>query len=142
VAKPLIIRNPKLVLQPLDAAGAAQGTPVDVSSDVRTCEIAPDQSIDSVSTFVGTFTTMADTKFTCTVEGILSVDSRTLWPDLVGQPVKVQLYDRTDSVDYREFESEIPFDPSLFGTDDAEGQVREWSMELPVLSEPAWNTTP
>jgi hypothetical protein len=140
VAKPLIIRNPKLIFQPLDAAGAAAGPPVDVSSDVRTCEIAPDQTIDSVSTFVGTFTTMADTKFTCTVEGLLSVDSRTLWPDLVGSPVEVQVYDRTDATEYRSFESEVPFDPSLFGTDDAEGQVREWSMELPVLSAPAWST--
>jgi hypothetical protein len=138
MAKPLIIRHPKLLIQPLDASGAPSGTAVDVSADVRTCEIAPDQSIDSVSTFVGTFTTMADTKFTCTVEGLLTVDSRTTWPALVGVAVEVQVFDRLDSTEYRAFESEIPFDPSLFGTDDAEGQVREWSMELPVLSEPAW----
>jgi hypothetical protein len=142
VAKPLIIRNPKLILQPLDATGAAAGTPVDVSSDVRTFEIAPDQTIDHVSTFAGKFTTMAETSFTATVEGLMSVESRTSWPALVGVSVEVQVYDRADAVDYRSFESEIPFDPSLFGTDDAEGQTREWSMELPVLSDVAWNTVP
>jgi hypothetical protein len=139
VAKPLIIRNPKLLIQKLDAAGAPAGTAVDVSSDVRTCEIAPSQSIDSVSTFAGTFTTMADTTFACTVEGILSVSSRTLWPDLVGEAVRIQLYDREDSTEWREFDSEIPFDPSLFGTDDASTQTREWSMELPVLSDVSWS---
>jgi hypothetical protein len=138
--KPLIIRNPKLLLQPLDASGAPTGTAVDVSSDVRTCEIAPDQSIDHVATFVGSFTTMAQTNFTCTVEGILSDMSRTLWPALVGTSVEVQLYDRQDATEYRTFDSEIPFDPSLFGTDDAESQVREWSMELPVLSDVAWSS--
>jgi hypothetical protein len=140
VAKPLIIRHPKLLIQPLDDAGAAAGTAVDVSSDVRTFELAPDQSIDSVSTFAGTFTTMADTKYTAKVEGILSVDSRTTWPDLVGAACEVQVFDREDSTEYRAFESEIPFDPSLFGTDDAEGQTREWSMDLPVLSDIAWAT--
>lgn len=138
MAKPLIIRHPKLVLQPLDAAGDPLGAPVDVSSDVRSVELAADQSIDSVSTFAGTFTTSADTTIGCTVEGILSVTSRTVWPALVGDSVEVQLYDRTDSTEYRAFESEVPFDPSLFGTDDAEGQTREWSMELPVLSDVAW----
>lgn len=138
MAKPLIIRNPKLVIQPLDDAGAALGVAVDVSSDVRTFEIAPDQTIDHVSTFAGKFTTMAETSFTATVEGILSVDSRTTWPDLVGVSCSVQVYDRQDSTEYRVFESEIPFDPSLFGTDDAEGQTREWSMELPVLSDVTW----
>jgi len=138
--KPLIIRNPKLLLQLLDASGAPSGTAVDVSSDVRSVELAPSQSIDSVATFVGTFTTMADTTIDCTVEGILSDQSRTIWTTLIGKPVEVQLYDRQDSTEYRAFESEIPFDPSLFGTDDAEGQVREWSMELPVLSDVAWVT--
>ena len=140
MAKPLIIRNPKLLIQPLDATGAPAGTAVDVSSDVRTFEIAPDQTIDHVSTFAGKFTTMAETSFTSTVEGILSVDSRTTWPTLVGVPCEVQVYDRIDSTEYRSFESEIPFDPSLFGTDDAEGQTREWTMELPVLSDVAWSS--
>lgn len=138
MAKPLIIRRPKLILQPLDAAGDPLGSPVDVSSDVRSVELAPDQSIDSVATFAGTFTTMTDTTVGCTVEGILSITSRTTWPALVGASVEVQLYDRLDSDEYRAFESEVPFDPSLFGTDDAEGQVREWSMDLPVLSDVAW----
>jgi hypothetical protein len=142
VAKPLIIRNPKLLIQPLDDSGAPQGTAVDVSSDVRTFEIAPDQTIDHVSTFAGKFTTMAETSFTATVEGLLSVISRTTWPALVGKSVEVQVFDREDSTDYRTFDSEIPFDPSLFGTDDAEGHPREWSMELPVLSDVAWNTAP
>lgn len=140
MAKPLIIRRPKLVLQPLDPAGDPLGAPVDVSSDVRSVELAADQSIDSVSTFAGTFTTSADTTIGCTVEGILSVTSRTQWPALVGTSVEVQLYDRLDSDEYRAFESEVPFDPSLFGTDDAEGQVREWSMELPVLSDVVWTS--
>jgi hypothetical protein len=126
------------MVQPLDDAGAAVGTPIDVSSDVRTFELAPDQTIDHVSTFAGKFTTMAETSFTATVEGLLSVDSRTTWPPLVGQSVEVQVFDREDATEYRTFESEIPFDPSLFGTDDAEGQVREWSMELPVLSDITW----
>lgn len=138
MARPLIIKRPKLVLQPLDAAGDPLGAPVDVSSDIRSVELAPDQSIDNVSTFAGTFTTSADTTIGCTVEGILSVTSRTTWPALVGDSVEVQIYDRLDSTEYRAFESEIPFDPSLFGTDDAEGQVREWSMELPVLSDVVW----
>lgn len=140
MAKPLIIRNPKLMIQKLDATGAPVGTAVDVSSDVRTFEIAPDQTIDHVSTFAGKFTTMAETSFTSTVEGILSVDSRTTWPTLVGVPCEIQVFDRTDSTEYRSFESEIPFDPSLFGTDDAEGQTREWTMELPVLSDVAWSS--
>lgn len=138
MAKPLIIRRPKLLIQPIDASGAPVGTAVDVSSDVRSVELSPDQSIDSVSTFAGTFTTSADTVIACTVEGILSAISRTTWPALVGTSVEVQLYDRSDSTDYRTFESEIPFDPSLYGTDDAEASTREWSMELPVLSDVEW----
>jgi hypothetical protein len=138
MARPLIIRRPKLVLQPLDATGAPVGSPVDVSSDVRSVELAPDQSIDNVSTFAGTFTVTADTTVGCTVEGILSVDSRTTWPDLVGESVEVRIYDRQESTEWRAFESEIPFDPSLYGTDDAEASTREWTMELPVLSDVEW----
>lgn len=138
MARPLIIRRPKLVLQPLDEAGDPLGAPVDVSSDVRSVELAPDQSIDNVSTFAGTFTTTADTTVGCTVEGILSLTSRTQWPALVGASVEVQIYDRTDSEEYRAFDSEVPFDPSLYGTDDAEGATREWSMDLPVLSDVTW----
>src|SRR5690242_10423040 len=134
MARPLIIKRPKLILQPLDEAGDPLGAPVDVSSDVRSVELSPDQSIDNVSTFAGTFTTAADTTVGCTVEGILSATSRTTWPALVGDSVEVQIFDRLDSTEYRAFESEVPFDPSLYGTDDAEGQTREWTMELPVLS--------
>src|SRR5262245_16571890 len=138
MARPLIIRRPKLVIQAIDGTGAPTGTAVDVSSDVRSVELAPDQSIDTVSTFAGTFTTTADTSVGCTVEGILSEASRTTWPALVGLAVEVQTFDRLDATEYRAFQSEIPFDPSLYGTDDAEGQVREWTMELPVLSDVEW----
>jgi hypothetical protein len=140
MARPLIIRRPILMLQPVDDAGAPSGAAVDVSSDVRSVELSPDQSIDTVSTFAGTFTTAADTTVGCTVEGILSVDSRTTWPTLAGLPVEVQIFDRQDSTEYRSFQSEVPFDPSLYGTDDAEASTREWSMELPVLSDVTWVT--
>jgi hypothetical protein len=140
MARPLIIKRPKLLVQPLDEAGDPDGAAVDVSSDVRTCTLEPDQSIDSVSTFAGTFTTTGDTTVGCSIEGLVSADSRTLWPTLVGVSVEIQIFDRPDATEYRAFPSEIPFDPSLYGGNDAESTQREWSMDLPVLGPVAWVT--
>ncbi len=138
MTRPVIIRRPQVVLQPLDAAGAAVGTPIDVTCDITAVELSPDQSIDTISTFCGPFRVAGDVSTEATISGILTPDTETNWAPLVGDSVEVRIFARLDSTRYRRFVSEVPFDPSLYGTNDAEESTRAWEMDLPVYSDVTW----
>jgi hypothetical protein len=142
MTRPIIIDHPKLVLMELDAAGAPVGSAVDVSCDVASAELSPEQDIETVSTFCGKYRVMGDPEWSLTLGLVIGVDTSTNWAALVGSSVEVRIYDRQDSTQYRMVESEIPFDPSLGGPTDADEQVRAYDLDLPVYSEPVWVTAP
>ncbi len=142
MTRPIVIRRPQVVLQPLDAAGAPVGTAIDVTCDITSLELTPDQSIDTISTFCGPFRIAGDVTVEATLAGVVTIDTNANWNPLVGDSVEVRVWDRLDATMYRRFVSEVPFDPSLFGTNDAEEITRAWEMELPVYSDVTWVTPP
>ena len=137
---PIIIKRPKLLIQPLDAAGAPVGSVVDVSCDVQAVDIAPDVSIDRVQTFCGNYPVTGDNEVTATFTIVVGPDTETNWSALVGDRVECQVFDRHDSTSYRSFETELPFDPSLYGPTDASEQTRSYDFDVPVLSDVTWGT--
>lgn len=136
---PIIIKDPKLVIQPIDEAGDPAGTATEVSEDVTSVEIGVEQDIGTIKTFVGSFRIPGEVSSTATVSIVLTADTKTNWAALVGQSVEVQVYDREDATDYRSFQSEISYDPSLYGTT-TPGEAREHDIELPVLGDVEWVT--
>lgn len=134
---PIVIKDPMLLIQPLDAAGDPAGAAVDVSEDVTSVELGPEQDIGEVKTFAGTFSIPGEVTSTATIGLAIGADTNTNWSALVGDPVELRVYDRADATKYRAFASEVPFDPSLYGTT-TPGEVREVDMEVPVFGDIAW----
>lgn len=137
MAGPIIIKDPMLLIQPLDAAGDPLGTAVDVSEDVTAVELAPNQDIGEIKTFAGSFSIPGAVTSTATVSIVTGADTETNWSTLVGDSVEFQVYDRDDSTRYRAFRSEVPYDPSLYGST-TPGEAREVDMEVPVFGDIAW----
>lgn len=140
---PIIVRRPKLLAQLLDDTGEPTvDPPVDVSCDIQAVEIVPDVSIERTETFCGSFPVMGDAETTATISAIVTPDTSTNWTPLVGVPLELRLYDRFDSTSYRKFRTEIPFDPSLYGSTNAEEDVRTFEFDIPVYEGPEWVTVP
>lgn len=142
MTRPIIITDPKVVIQALDAAGAPTGSPVDVSCDVSAAELTPEQDIETVTTFCGKFRVMGKPEWSLSLGIVVGPDTQSNWEPLIGEAVEIRIYDRGDSTSYRMVESEIPFDPSLGGPTDADEQVRAYDLDLPVYTEPAWVAAP
>jgi hypothetical protein len=139
---PIVIKDPKLLVQPLDDAGAPAGTAIDVSEDVTAVELAPEQDIGQIQTFAGSFSIPGEVTSTATVSIVVGADTNTNWAALVGDSCEFQVYDREDATKYRAFTSEVPFDPSLYGST-TPGEAREVDMEVPVYGDITWeNVTP
>lgn len=136
---PIIIKDPMLVIQPLDAAGAPAGAPVEVSEDVTSVELSPEQDIGEIKTFAGSYRIPGEVTSTATISIVVGADTETNWAALVGDSVELQVYDRTDAPKYRAFATEIPFDPSLYGST-TPGEAREVDMEVPVFGPITWVT--
>jgi hypothetical protein len=134
---PIIIKDPKLVIQPLTPAGDPSGLATEVSEDVTSVELGVDQDIGTIKTFTGSFRIPGEVSSTATVSIVLTADTETNWAALVGQSVEIQVYDREDATKYRVFQSEISYDPSLYGTT-TPGEAREHDMELPVFGDVSW----
>lgn len=143
--QPVIIRDPKLFLQPLDEAGAPDGAEVDVSCDVVTAEIGVEVPITTVSTFCGKYQVPDDPEESCTLETVNVATTSSRWAPLVGVACRVRLFDRADQVvvggKFRTFDTVVPFDPSLYGTTDP-GEARTIEFDLPVGTPVAWATVP
>lgn len=131
---PIIVKNPTMVLQPLDEAGDPDGAPVDVSCDVTTVELSPDIPTTSVKTFCGTFQVSGDPEVSCTVGVAINTDTNGRWAALVGDSVEVQIKDRTTDTSYRRFTSIVPLNPALYGPDEP-GEPRAFDFDMPVSSE-------
>ena len=131
---PIIIKDPTLVIQSIDAAGADVGSPVDVSCDIASVELSPDVPVTSVVTFCGTFQIPGDLEVGCDVEYTVNSDTFTRWSPLVGDSAKVRIKDRTTDTTYREFVTQIPMNPGLYGPT-TPGESRTFTAPLPVLSE-------
>jgi hypothetical protein len=136
---PIIIKDPKLLIQPLDAAGEPAGAAVEVSEDVTSVEITPEQDIGSIQTFVGSFQIPGEVTNTATISIVIGADTETNWAALVGDDVAFQVYDREDATKFRQFSSQIPYDPSLYGST-TPGEAREIDMEVPVFGAVTWET--
>lgn len=144
MAAPIIIRNPVFLVQPLDAPGGTPtGLPVDLSDDVSAVTLEPDIAIDTVSTFTGKFRVADDAEWSASVAVKVGPDTSSNWAALIGDPIQIRIFDRgpaTTGAKYRYFESEILIDPSLGGATDVEERVRQFDMDMPVYSTPAWGT--
>ena len=136
---PIIIKDPMLLIQKLDAAGDPAGAAVEVSEDVTSVELSPEQDIGEIKTFAGTYSIPGEVTSTATISVVVGADTETNWGPLVGESVEVQVYDRADATKYRAFASEIPFDPSLYGST-TPGEAREVDMEVPVFGDITWVT--
>jgi hypothetical protein len=138
---PIIIRRPRLIAQKLMPDGTPSiDPPVDLSCDVSAVEITPDVSIDRVQTFCGNYPVTGDNEVSATISVVVGPDTETNWSTLVGESIELQVYDRDDSIKYRRFVTELPFDPSLYGPTDAEEQVRAFDFDVPVFDGPEWAT--
>lgn len=130
----IIVKNPTMVLQPLDENGDPSGAPVDVSCDVQSAELDASVPTSSVTTFCGTFQTAGDPEIGFTVTVVVQDDTNTRWASLVGDSVEVQLKDRTTDTTYRSFTSLVPLNPALYGPTEP-GEPRSFDFDMPVLSE-------
>lgn len=136
--QPIIIKDPMLIIQPLDAPGGDPvGLAVDVSEDVTSVELGPEQDIGTIKTFAGSYRIPGEVTSSATIGCVLTADTETNWAALVGVPCEVRVYDRADAAKYRAFESEIPFDPSLYGST-VPGDAREVDVEVPVFGDITW----
>ena len=133
---PIIIRKPTMFIQALDpATGAPVGTPVDVSPDVAQVELAPEIPSSTVTTFAGKWTAIDDPEWgsaTCAI--VVNELTQANWEPLVGQTVQVQIKDRPELTWYRQFESEVVYNPAVAGITQP-GQPRTSDFPLPVLSD-------
>lgn len=130
--------RPKVVITELDAPGGSPtGTPVDVSRDFIDHALEPSVPTSTVKTFLGSYTIAGDVEESASITLAVHTDTETDWSPFVGKPIQIQLWDREDADRHRIFESELPADPSLYGTTTT-GEARQPSMDLPVLSPIAW----
>lgn len=133
---PITVFRPTLVFQPLDEAGDPTGSPVDVSCDIVSAELAPDVPINSVSTFCGTAQVVGEVEVSLTLEVAINLTTNSRWASLVGDSVEVQIKDRTADSSYRAFPSIVPLNPALYGPD-TPGEARQFSFDMPVMGEVA-----
>lgn len=132
---PIIIRNPTMSIQSLDAAGVPTGTPVDVSPDVAQVALSPTLPTTTVTTFAGKFTATDDPEWGNATAGIVvNEDTATNWAALVGDRVEVKIFDRAELTWFRRFVSEVIYNPALAGAT-APGSARTSDFPLPVLSD-------
>lgn len=131
---PIVVYRPKFILQPLDAAGAPAGAPVDVSEDVETVELNADQTINRVSTFVGSFAHPGEVEPSATVSAVIGDDTDDNWAALVGVRCEAHLFDRTDATTFRQFETMISMNPALYGAT-SPGEARTFDFDIPVLTD-------
>jgi len=135
---PIIIRRPKVVVQPLDEDGSpTSDAPVDVSCDFSSIEFGVDQPSTTVSTFCGKFQVPDDIEESVTGEFTINADTDGNWSPLVGANVEMQVWDRDDATSYRTVNVYIGINPSLYGTTEP-GSARQPSVDFPVLSAVAW----
>lgn len=135
---PIVVYRPKFHLVPLDGAGdPIELQLVDVSCDMASVELTLDTPTNDVTNFCGTFQIPDDIEEGATVEVMVNADTHDNWAPLVGDQVEARVYDRQDSTSYRKFTTQVPADPSLYGTTEP-GEARTVSMDLPVLSSPEW----
>lgn len=139
---PIIIKDPMLHFQAVDAAGDPTAAPaVDVSEDVTKVEIAFSQDIGNIVTFTGSFKIPGEVISSCTISCVITPDTETNWSPLLGQTVEARVYDRADATKYRAFLTQLDVDPSLYGST-TPGEAREIDIEIPVLGDVAWVTGP
>jgi hypothetical protein len=133
VTAPIIVRRPLLHLQPLDAAGADSGSPVDVSCDMASVSLNVDAPVTEVENFCGKFTIPDEPSVEAEFEYVINEDTYANWSALVGVRVRAELYDRNDATWYRTFETQIVLNPALYGPD-TPGEPRQFSNTQAVLS--------
>ena len=134
---PIIVYRPKLLLQPLDAAGADDGAAVDVSCDLSSFALEVETPTTDVTTWCGTFQIPDDPVISLTLGVTVNTDTDARWAPLVGKRVRAEVKDRTDDTTYRTVETQVPINPSLYGPD-TPGEARAFDFDLPVLSEVEW----
>jgi hypothetical protein len=134
---PIIIRNPVMSLVEL-VDGTPTGTPVDVSDDVSVVELTPTIPTTDVKTFSGTYQSSGDPTWAGKATIVVNEDTSTNWAGLIGKAVRAKLYDRgADTTRYRQFDTEILFDPTLGGPTEP-GTARSYDLTLPISSAPTW----
>jgi hypothetical protein len=138
---PIIVYRPLLHLQPLDEDGEDDGAAVDVSCDMSSVELTVDTPTTDVTTFCGNFQIPDDIIVGATFEVTVNAETDANWSALVGQLVRAELYDRTDSTRYRTFNTQIMLNPSLYGPTTS-GEARSFSFDLAVLSAVEWVSVP
>lgn len=138
---PIIVYRPLLHLQPLDEAGDDDGAAVDVSCDMSSVELTVDTPTTDVTTFCGNFQIPDDITVGATFEVTVNAETDANWSPLVGKTVRAELYDRTDSSQYRTFNTQINLNPSLYGPT-TPGEARTFSFDVAVLSDVAWVAVP
>jgi hypothetical protein len=135
---PIIIKDPMLLFQALDAAGdPTVAPPVDVSEDITSVEITFEQDIGEITTFVGSFKIPGEVINGATLSCVVTADSDTNWEPLMGLSVEARVYDRDDATKYRRFATQLDVNPSLYGPT-TPGEAREVDIEIPVFGDVTW----
>jgi hypothetical protein len=135
---PIIIKDPMLLFQKLDAAGdPTVDPPTDVSDDVTSVELGFDQDIGNIKTFTGSFQIPGEVINTATISCVITADTETNWGGILGLSVEARVYDRADATRYRAFATQVDVDPSLYGPT-TPGEAREVDITIPVFGDIAW----
>lgn len=129
----IVVKNPTVVLQPLDADGDPTGPSVDVTCDFQTIELTVDTPVTTIKTFCGTVQVPDDPEIGCDCTVAVNAGTNGRWAALVGDSVEVRIKDRSTDTDYRAFASLVPINPALYGLDEP-GEARTVDFSLPVLS--------
>lgn len=128
-AVPVVVQTPVLHLTDQDA-----GSPVDVSCDVRSLDLSPDQAVTEVKRFCGTVQVPGLLTETVGVDYTVNDDTATRWAPLVGKTVDVEVWTSPTDATPRTFTSFIGFNPGLYGTIEPGEAVDVLGQSMPVLS--------
>ncbi len=132
---PVIVYKPKLVVEVYDPdTGLLDGVDHELTDDVSSAEISVDTGVNTVATFAGKYQIPQTPEPSATLHVIVTEGISARWAAVVGAFAQMRVFDRTDSGDYRAFDTIIPVNPALYGTTEP-GEAREMDIECPVLSD-------
>lgn len=125
---PIIIQHPVVHIMP---EGGTDD--IDVSCDIGSIELSPDQAITEVVRFCGTVQVPGLMTETCTVGFVVNDTTAATWAAFLGKKVTVKVWTSSADTKGKTFDSYIGFNPGLYGGY-TPGEAVEFSSDLPVMS--------
>ncbi len=132
MATPIVLNNPVVHLEDVDAPGS----PVDVSCDISRIELRGDQPINTVRRLCGNVSVPGSVDYTATADMVHNDDSASRWGALVGKTVKVTIWPTPTASAGTTFQSFVGYDWTLTGSWENGEPFSVPGFTLPVLAAP------